>query len=331
MSTAYESSLDGEDFDEAPAGDTPQDRMAYARSMGWKPFEEYRGDPARWTDYEEFIRRGEEELPIVREQNKRMGSRIQRMEGELGTLRNTVAEQAQAVRDATELARRADERGYQRALAELKAEQRAAVQQGDTEAFDQIGEQLEALETTRREAPPASPPPPPASPPAPAPPESSQATKDFVNKHRSWFYDKDRPHLQQAMIAMHNALIQEGVATNDVLPLSEQLEVAFERLQAKYPSVNFGDHDDMADPDPPPRRERPQAPAMRPRGGGYAPRSPPGGGDPFMRIDANERADARKAFENMKRHDETVTADEYVQLYENPRLDVLSLRRQRTK
>ena len=59
---------DGEDDD--PPEITLEQR---ARAMGWKPLAEYRGDPRRWTDAAEFIRKGEEELPVLRDQSRRIG------------------------------------------------------------------------------------------------------------------------------------------------------------------------------------------------------------------------------------------------------------------
>ena len=49
---------------------------ARARDMGWKPLAEYRGPPGKWQPAADFISRGENILPIVRDQNRRLTERI---------------------------------------------------------------------------------------------------------------------------------------------------------------------------------------------------------------------------------------------------------------
>ena len=38
----------------------PRDIEAEARKHGWRPKEEFKGDPARWTDAETFVKRADE-------------------------------------------------------------------------------------------------------------------------------------------------------------------------------------------------------------------------------------------------------------------------------
>lgn len=332
MSTQPYDDLGG-DFDELEdelpgAGDEVSDEDR-ARAMGWKPKHEYRGPPERWTDAATFLARGEEELPILRDQNRRMSERLARLDPELETMRATIAEQRQAIRDAVELARRADDRGYQRALLELKTQQREAVEAGDTTAFDLVSEQITALETTRAAAPSTStaePPAPPPPPPPPAKPALDPAISAFVQENSSWFRDPKRPELGNMMIAMHNAVIAEGAFPNDV---AAQLVEAKARLAERYPEHTDLAGEPMATPPraAPPRR--PAAPFAAPRGAPAAAPRRPAGGSPFNQItDPGEREAARGAFERMQRNDPGLTAEEYVALYNDPHADVLALRQQ---
>src|SRR5687768_16654653 len=43
-----------------------------ARRMGWRPRAEYGGDPTRWVDAETFVRRGDEILPFVQANNRKL-------------------------------------------------------------------------------------------------------------------------------------------------------------------------------------------------------------------------------------------------------------------
>jgi len=53
-----------------------------ARDMGWVPLEEFRSGPEKWVDAETFIAKGEQVLPIVRSQNRRLEQEVQRLRGE---------------------------------------------------------------------------------------------------------------------------------------------------------------------------------------------------------------------------------------------------------
>lgn len=293
-----------------------------AMAQGWKPRHLYRGPAENWTDAATFLQRGETELPILRDQNRRMSERLARVDTELETLRNTVAEQRQAVQDAISLAKRSNEAGYNRALKELEDERRAAVEAGDTVAFDQVQEQIEALKENR---PDAEPPPPP--PPEPKPAGINPAVLKFVSDNASWYNDATRPVLRNMMVAFHQEVMSEG----QISDMGEQLEEAKARLIERYP-----DQTDIsgepAVPATPPRR--PATPAARraaavasPRGAVPSGRLPPRGASPFEQIPAAERADAKAAYERMRRQDPELTAAEYCAMYVDPHADVLALRK----
>ncbi len=320
----FDDTIDADEgLDEQPDDEAPVSIEDRARAMGWKPQSEYRGDPRRWTDAATFIAHGEEELPILRDQNRRMSERLARNEGQMATMQKSLTEQAQAVKDAIALARRADEAGYQRALRELKAQEREAASTGDVETFDQVQEQIKALETTRAavEAPAA----PVEDPPAAPPPQAlAPEINAFIRENADWFNDATRPYLRDAMIAMHNAVIKEDSS----VPVAEQLVLAKERMAAAYPEI-LGDGEEMPEPAPRPRPARRPASALPP-----SPPQPPRrpGASPFDTIaDPAERDEAKRAYASIKRQDPDITPAEYMKMYDNPHIDALELRRQRKK
>src|SRR5271166_5657668 len=116
--------------DPAPADDGANADAAVearAREMGWKPLAEYRGPPGKWQPAADFISRGENILPIVRQQNRALTEKVGRMEGEFTSMRKTLDEQTQIIKDLRDMGRKADQRGYERAMAEIRAKQREAV------------------------------------------------------------------------------------------------------------------------------------------------------------------------------------------------------------
>lgn len=100
-----------------------------ARAQGWVPQEEFRGNPDQWRDADEFVRRGEEELPILRERNRTLSRQVDDIR------RESKAEVARLER-MTEIALR-----NQRAQihSEFENAKRQAAEIGDLDRYDQLG------------------------------------------------------------------------------------------------------------------------------------------------------------------------------------------------
>jgi hypothetical protein len=297
-----------------PEGGADAATEARARDMGWKPLAEYRGPPGRWQPAADFISRGENILPIVRDQNRRMTERIGKLEGEVTGLRTTAAEQLQIIKDLRDMGQRANQAGYDRAMSDIRSKQRQAVESGDTKAYDQLVEQAEALASGRPNAVPPAPATPAVAPPdAPARPTMSAAVQTFVSQNPWWNQD---PFLTRKMIDQHTDVIQEG----ELLDEAAQLAEAKQRLMDAYPD-RFG-----MPQTPQPAAQRPQ----RPRRASVATPTPdappvrPGAAPTINSIpDPGERSLAREAFNRMKRQLPDYTEAEYMALYDDPHADIL--------
>jgi hypothetical protein len=57
-----------------------QDLVERARRMGWRSKEEFRGPSDKWVEPEEYVRRGEEVIPIIRSQLQREQERVALLE-----------------------------------------------------------------------------------------------------------------------------------------------------------------------------------------------------------------------------------------------------------
>ena len=95
-----------------------------ARSMGWVPKDNFRGDPDRWVDAETFVKRGEEVLPIVNAQNRQMRQKIEQLENTLNQLSQHHAKVAEVE--------------YERALATVRDQMGEAIARGDGEGFKRL-------------------------------------------------------------------------------------------------------------------------------------------------------------------------------------------------
>jgi hypothetical protein len=110
-----------------------------ARRMGWVPKDEFRGDPDKWRPADEFVQRGENQMPILRE-------RLRHQDQQLAELRKTVKEFA-------EYHTKVEQNAFQRALRQLKEQQVQAVKDGDSAAFVEIDERIEKLRKDAESAP----------------------------------------------------------------------------------------------------------------------------------------------------------------------------------
>jgi hypothetical protein len=169
--------------------ETLPDVTERAHNMGWTPKEQFKGDPEKWVDAAEFVRRGEEFVPFLKANNK--------------ALERQIKDLTKTVKNLADHNAKTDERAYARALKDLKAEQAAAVAAGDVDAVDQITDEIAALATAK----------------AAKPSESDDFGETFAAwKAENKWYDSD-PALQEAAFGIAEKLRQEGKTPAEQLPL----------------------------------------------------------------------------------------------------------------
>lgn len=194
-----------------PAADT--DIETRARVMGWKPLEEYRGPPHAWRDAAAFVERGETELPIMRQQNRKLTQDVEK-------LREDQGHAVTLIRDLTDRFRTADQRAYDRARADILAERKAAVEAGDTAAFDRAEARLADTEKTAPKPVPTAP----AANGAGVPVEVIEWSVD-----NPWF--ETDPTLKAVAMSYHNLLL----AREPTLSLTANLAKVTAEVQRRYP------------------------------------------------------------------------------------------------
>jgi hypothetical protein len=103
-----------------------------AQRMGWVPKEDFRGDEEKWVDADKFVERADNEMPILRERNRKLDK-------ELADVKKTM-------KDFTSYHQRTEERAYKRAKAELESKMTEAVKDGDVEAYTAAQAEVRELE-----------------------------------------------------------------------------------------------------------------------------------------------------------------------------------------
>jgi len=113
-----------------------------ARAMGWRPKEEYGGNKDNWVDANEFVRKGEEELPVMRDTVRRLTREVVESK--------KIFEKAQRFQES---AHKREVAAYERELGRVRKEKLQAVELGDTDAYTRLEKEETELRSAAPEVP----------------------------------------------------------------------------------------------------------------------------------------------------------------------------------
>lgn len=119
-----------------------RDYEAEAREHGWRPLEEFKGDPSRFTDAKAYMERADEVMPLLKKQN--------------GELKRELADMRKSLAKASEHFSKAEQRAYERAMADIEAKMDAAVDAGDGVAAKAAAKELAELQQDAPDAKPSA-------------------------------------------------------------------------------------------------------------------------------------------------------------------------------
>ena len=110
-----------------------------ALTMGWTPKSQFKGDPDKWVDAETFVKRGEEFLPFLKANNRRLEQALERANAK-------IEQMDKGLKSAIQQLSRADQRAYAKAKADLEAELEQYAAAGNAEAVKAVTKDLVDLE-----------------------------------------------------------------------------------------------------------------------------------------------------------------------------------------
>lgn len=271
-----------------------------ARRMGWKPKEEFRGDPDRWTDAKTFVERGENELPVLRERYRTLDDRMSRVQSEFEStrreiqdLKKTNQEAADVLLEMRERSRKAEEIGYSRARREAEEQMARAVEQADANGYNRAKIELDRILEAERASMQSREPPKPITPASPAPPQNQAIDPEITQwvSENQWF-NVDQGMAGFATAMFHNVRqARPGLSTR--AQLDEVRREVLKRFPEKFDNPRRQDPSSVTtttNPNPSPSRKGPP---------------------PFEQWPA----DAKAAFEKFKRQMPDYKAEEYAKLY----------------
>ncbi len=110
-----------------------------ASIYGWVPKEEFRGDKTKWVPADVFIKRAEEILPIAKSMNRKL-------ESDLIAANRKIEQMDKTVRAVIQAHKKVAQGTYESRLAQIKTEQRKAVETGDTATWDFLEVEKERIQ-----------------------------------------------------------------------------------------------------------------------------------------------------------------------------------------
>ena len=198
---------------------------AQALAMGWKPQDQFKGPADKWVDAETYVRRGEEVLPIVRNENRKLLTQVETLNQTIAQLQQGLAERETAMNEFREFQTEFLQQRLKEQRAQIMGQIREAREAGDdsrlAELEDQLDENREAQRGVKK----------PVAAPAPAPAANQppQLTAEQQAAYQEW----------ASRNPWHNGTDEEAVAKQGAAFLFGQ-EAARQRLTGKA----FYDHVD---------------------------------------------------------------------------------------
>lgn len=179
---------------------------AKAAQLGWTPLESWQGNPEAWVDAEEFVRRGETIMPILRKNNDRLASQVASLQSEIAALNTKLANGQESMQAMRELQEQEIRRAVERTRAELRSGIRQARESGDVDTEESLreqltltGEQIKNLDEVKAQQAQRSA--------QPAPPVLDSHTAEWLEAN-PWFRQDTRRTL--VAVALSEAMAREG-------------------------------------------------------------------------------------------------------------------------
>lgn len=109
-----------------------------AHALGWRPKDEFNGNPDKFTDAKTFLEKANENIPMLRENYRKVEAQNQKFQEQLESLTKEVSVFTKRLEDA-------ERKGYERAIKDIEQQQRAAAITGDVERYDELQRRKDEL------------------------------------------------------------------------------------------------------------------------------------------------------------------------------------------
>lgn len=136
---------------QAVESQAPADVQARAEEMGWIPPSRFHGDPERFVDADEYIKRGETVLPIVKAQLEKERTNNLRTTERLTAVEAALAKATKALEEVEERHSVATQKAVEAAKREVQLQLEAALEAGDHKSAAALTIEAAKLEQSSEE------------------------------------------------------------------------------------------------------------------------------------------------------------------------------------
>lgn len=130
---------------------TPE-QITEAKSIGWRPKEEFRGDAEKWVDAATYLARGKEVMPILRATNKKLEDQIGSMSGQLVETQKLLTAATESIEALKEFNTQASRKEAKETRAQLVMKLKDARSENDVDAELEISDQIDELNEAIKDA-----------------------------------------------------------------------------------------------------------------------------------------------------------------------------------
>ena len=123
-----------------------RDFASDASKMGWVTEDEWKGKPDAWRPAKEFVERGENIVPILKDRLKKVEGKYEKDREKIKNLETDIKSIIKLNKSAEKKGFNAAKKEYDLKIKELDLEEFDAVQDGDVEKFKEVKEKKEALD-----------------------------------------------------------------------------------------------------------------------------------------------------------------------------------------
>lgn len=207
-----------------------------ARAQGWKPKEEFKGDPEQFVEAAEYVRRGEEVLPFVKATNRRLNETVEQLQTRLEASERMVRANAAALEEVQTANREAQVERAEQTVEQIEAAIVDAREANDVQTELVLLRKHATAVTAAAKAKEK-----PAVKEEPRTNGSADLTKtpefkEFLQENSWW---QDDAVMRAASIEIQNQLYREGTITS-ATPMSERLTIVAEATRAKFGMKDSG-------------------------------------------------------------------------------------------
>ena len=191
-----------------------------AKSMGWIPKEEFKGDTSKWRPADEYVQRAEDLMPILRSQLGRYESKINQYESEITSLKSDLTAQKETSKKIVKMSETAQKMAYEQAKRDLTAKQIQAVADSDIDKWQALEEQKDNLAKPETIEIPEQ---------APTTPYNDTVFKQWHSTNTWYQQDKDMTEYAEFQA-------QKMIQQNPQMPYDQVLKTVEDRIKETFPN-----------------------------------------------------------------------------------------------